>query len=456
MQIYKLSVGFAKFLIHTVKILSKRGSIIIFVPNICTDNFNMIGLTDCNNFFVSCERTLNRELEGRAVVVLSNNDGCVVARSNEAKQLGIRMGQPAFQIKDLMKSGQVTALSGNHILYREISLRIHAILRRFAPATLDYSVDESFLIMDGIPAGELGKIGEAIWQTCWAEEHIPVTVGFAPSKTLAKIATEVGKKRGERVIVLEHESDWQPICDSLAINEMWGIGRRLAKRLYGCGVYSIGDFARKPLEWVRGTMGVVGERSWRELHGEDCIQLDFKQRKLQDSISESRTFPTDVDDFDYLRARIAIYCAHVSNTLRKQEGQCGTLSVFLQTNRFHRERGYLSPSVSYKFEPPTSDTVVITNAGVLLLERIFTPGVAYKRAGVVLSELSPAREIAPSLFDEDNAQLDATLRSRRLMHILDEINSGPGPHTVKLASQLTKGHPGHNDGYSSSFGAPTI
>ena len=415
----------------------------------------MIGLADCNNFFVSCERTLNRELEGRAVVVLSNNDGCVVARSNEAKRLGIRMGQPAYQIRRLMESGQVIALSGNHMLYRSISLRVHSILRRYAPDTVDYSVDESFLLMDGIPACELGVIGEAICQTCWDEVHIPVTVGFAPSKTLAKIAAEVGKKSTRRVVVLEEENDWQAICDRLAINEMWGIGRRLAKRLYGCGVYTIGDFARKPLAWIRGTLGVVGERSWRELHGEDCIQLDFKRRTLQDSISESRTFPADVDDFDYLRARIAIYCAHVSKTLRAQGGQCGCLSVFLQTNRFHRERGYQNPSASCTFEPPTADTVRISNAGVALLERIFQPGVAYKRAGIVLTELTPAREITPSLFDEDNIQLEATRRSRRLMSVLDSLNAGPGAHTVKLASQITNGHPGHNDGYSSSFGAPT-
>lgn len=415
----------------------------------------MIGLADCNNFFVSCERTLNPELEDRAVVVLSNNDGCVVARSNEAKRLGIRMGQPAFQIRNLMETGQVMALSGNHLLYRAISLRVHNILRRYAPATLDYSVDESFLLMDGIPTRELPVIGEAIWRACWDEEHIPVTVGFAPSKTLAKIATEVGKKNARCVVVLEREEDWMEICDRLSIGEMWGIGRRLAKRLYGCGVYTIGDFARRPVTWIRATLGVTGERSWRELHGEDCIQLDFKQRKLQDSISESRTYPMDVDDFDYLRARIAIYCAHVSKTLRAQGGQCASMTVFLQTNRFHLERGYQSPSACCTFEPPTADTITITNAGVALLEHIFTPGIAYKRAGVVLKDLTPAREIAPSLFDEDNVQLEVMQRSRRLMRILDSINAGPGAHMVKLASQITNGHPGHNDGYSSSFGAPT-
>lgn len=415
----------------------------------------MTGLADCNNFFVSCERTLNRELEGRPVVVLSNNDGCVIARSNEAKRLGIRMGQPAFEIRDMMERGDVTALSGNHLLYRDISLRVHAILQRYAPRTLDYSVDESFLLMDGIPERELESIGSAICRTCWEEEHIPVTVGFARSKTLAKIATEVGKKGGRNVVVLSDEAEVAAICDRLSIGELWGVGRRLTKRLYMDGVYTIGDFMRKPVLWVRGRLGVNGERSWRELHGEDCISLDFKERKLQDSISETRTYPEDIDDFDYLRSRIAIYCAHVSRRLREQGGQCGAMSVFLQTNRFHTERGYQSPSAGTIFNPPTADAAQITHAGIALLESIFNPDIAYKRAGVVLTDLTPATYLAPSLFDEDNVELESRMKSRKLMNIVDHLNAGPGPHTVKIASQLTMGHPGHNDGYSSSFGAPT-
>lgn len=415
----------------------------------------MTGLADCNNFFVSCERTLNRDLEGRPVVVLSNNDGCVVARSNEAKRLGIRMGEPAFRIKNMIAAGEVIALSGNHLLYRSISVRVHDIFRRFAPATIDYSVDEAFLDMDGIPLEQLPVIGEAIWQTCWEEEHIPVTIGFAPSKTLAKLATEVGKKQGAHVMTLVDEKDYIKVCDALAISELWGMGRRLTRRMYLCGVYTIGDFMRKPLAWVRGKLGVVGERSWRELHGESCIELDFKERAIQDSISETRTFPEDVDDFDYLRARIAIFSAHVSKRLRQMGAQCAEMGVFLQTNRFHTERGYQSPSLSVTFNPPTADAMAITNAGVALLEKIFNPVMAYKRAGVWLAKITPAREMAPSLFDEDNAEIEEIRRSRKLMSVVDALNAGAGPHTLKLASQLTKGHPGHNDGYSSSFGAPT-
>ena len=414
----------------------------------------MIGLADCNNFFVSCERTLDRSLENRAVVVLSNNDGCVVARSNEAKRLGIRMGEPAFRIRDMIERGDVVALSGNHMLYRDISLRVHDIFRRYAPSTLDYSVDEAFLLMDGVPDRELAAIGEAIWQTCWEEEHIPVTVGFAPSKTLAKIATEVGKKGGRRVVVLDSGESCHAAFDRMPIGDLWGIGRRLAKRLYTMGVYTVGDFAARPLPWVRSRFGINGERSWRELHGQPCIELDFKECTLQDSISETRTFPEDVSDFDYLRARIAIYSAHVSKRLRAMSGECAELGVFLQTNRFHTERGYHSPSASCEFRPATSDAIAITEAAVGLLERVFDPTLAYKRAGVWLSRITPAKEPELSLFQEDNECVFEKLRSRKLMSIVDELNKGVGPHVVKLASQLIKGHPGHNDGYSSSFGAP--
>lgn len=412
----------------------------------------MIGLADCNNFFVSCERSVDPTLDGVAMVVLSNNDGCVVARSNESKRMGVKMGQPAFEIRDLINSGRIKAYSGNHLLYREKSMRVHDIFRRFVPATQDYSVDESFLDMSGIPDSALMEIGEAICDACWLEQRIPVTLGFAPTKTLAKIATEVGKKRGERVVILCDGAELESLLDTLPAGELWGIGRRLSKRLYAKGVYTIGDFYRRDLVWVRSEMGVTGERSWQELHGCACIELEHLARRMQDSISETRTFPEDVDDFDYLRARIANYCAHVSKRLRAMEGECGELTVFLRTNRFHTERGYYAPEASVVFSPATDDAASITTAAVACLEHIFNPALKYKRAGVVLSKIVPKAASAPSLFDEEGNMRKS--RSGRLMKAVDGLNFGVKEHVVKLASQLTKGHSGHNEGYSSSFGAP--
>lgn len=413
----------------------------------------MVGLADCNNFFVSCERTLNPALENRAVVVLSNNDGCVVARSNEAKRAGIKMGQPAFQIKDRIRSGEIIALSGNHLLYREISLKVHDIFRRYAPMTLDYSVDEAFLIMDGVPDSQLRPIGEAIAANCWDELHIPVTIGFAPSKTLAKIVSESCKKRGKRVGVLLDARTARPVLEKMSISDLWGIGRRLSKRLYSLGVYTIADFADRDLGWIRATLGINGERSWREIHGEHCIELSHVQTSLQDSVSESRTFPEDVDDYDYLRARIAIYAADCCKKLRAMGGECSLLGVMLETNRFHSERGIARPQGSFRFDEPTSDTVLISSTAIGILDRIFIPDQPFKRAGVWLGEIVPAKSVTPSLFDSTEAIREKQIRNH-LMKAIDSINLSPGMPVLKLASQITQGHPGHNDGYSSSFQSP--
>ena len=414
----------------------------------------MIGLADCNNFFVSCERAINPSLCNRAVVVLSNNDGCAIARSNEAKSLGIRMGQPAFELRHLIKSGQLIALSGNHLLYRDVSLRIHNIFRTFVPRTLDYSVDEAFLDMTGIPSDQIIMIGRAIVRECLIQEKIPVTIGFSLSKTLAKVASHIGKTSGRRVIILSSREKIKEALKEYPVDEIWGIGRRIAKRLYTSGIYTAADFADRTLGWVRTHFGINGERCWRELHGESCIELSHVDRPLQQSISETRTFPVDIDDYDYIRARIAIYSAHVSKRLRAMQGIAGRLTVFLRSNRFHTANGYHALEASIGFEPPVDDAAIISNAGINLLDRIFDPKIAYKRAGIILSDIVPAASFEPSLFDSEK-KLKYLRNSRKLMKAIDNLNTGVGPHVIKLASQLTKGHIGHNDGYSSSFGAPS-
>lgn len=411
----------------------------------------MTGLADCNNFFVSCERSVRPELEGKAVVVLSNNDGCVVARSNESKKMGVKMGQPAFQIRDLVESGRIIALSGNHLLYREISLKVHDIFRRFVPSAVDYSVDEAFLDVEGIPVGALPEIGMAIYNACREEIRIPVTIGFAPSKTLAKIATEVSKKKGEIVGMILGEDDAYPLMDALPISELWGIGRRLTKRLYQSGVYTIGDFARKDMRWVRQKLGVNGERSWLELHCRPCIELSHVDRALQDSVSESRTFPEDVDDYDYIRARIVIYASDCARKLRAMGGKCSVVGVFLRTNPFHSRTVACRPEGGVRLGHASSDTPSIVQAALDVLDSVFVDGVAFKRAGVWLGEIVPDVAEAGSLFDEGDAHAP---EMRRFMNAVDRINGAVGNKKIALASQIVKGHRGHNDGYSSSFQAP--
>lgn len=417
----------------------------------------MTGLVDCNNFFVSCERSVNPSLDGVPMVVLSNNDGCVVARSNESKRMGVKMGQPAFEIRELIDTGKILAFSGNHLLYKDKSIRVHNIFKRFVPSTIDYSVDESFLDVNGIPVDMLKEIGEAIYAACRDEERIPVTVSFAPTKTLAKIATEIGKKKGECVTVLSSAEDFFEIMDKIPIWDLWGMGRKLSKRMYGLGVTTIGDFRREPLIWVRKQLGVTGERSWLELNGTPCIELEHLSHKFQDSISETRTFPEDINDFDYLRSRVAGYCAHVCRRLRNMEGECGELTVFLRTNRFHLERGYHSPEITITFNPAVDDTSVVTSSAIEALKIIYNPDFKYKRAGVILSKIARKGVSTPSLFDNARAESIRSVKSDNLMKVIDRLNCDISRQNLKLASELGKsdfGHGNNNCGYSVSFGAP--
>ncbi|MDE7160324.1 MAG: Y-family DNA polymerase [Muribaculaceae bacterium] len=411
----------------------------------------MTGLVDCNNFFVSCERTRNPALEGRPVVVLSNNDGCVVARSNEAKALGIKMGQPAFQIRDLIDAGAVIALSGNHLLYRDLSIKVHAIFHRYAPSAIDYSVDEAFLDMTGIPTVALREIGRNIVEACDRELHLPVTIGFAPTKTLAKIVTELCKKRGRRVGILMSAADAEGLLDSFPIGELWGIGRRLAKRLYSSGVYTAGDLRRSTRSAVRDSMGVNGEKIWNELNGIPCIELSHVGRDVQDSISETRTFPEDVIDFDFMRTKISIYASSCARRLRAMKSVCGRVAVFMRTNRFHTDTPYLRPGTEIVLPVPSSDTQTIVAAALQGLRRIWLPRVPMKRAGVILSDITSPEALQPSLFDAPSQSASTS----ELMRIIDSINTVPGAPKLRLANQLTDlRRPSGNDGYSSSFQAP--
>lgn len=411
----------------------------------------MTGLADCNNFFVSCERSVDASLKGKAVVVLSNNDGCIVARSNEAKHLGIKMGQAAFEIRDLVESGSVIALSGNHLLYRDISLKVHDIFHKFVPDCIDYSVDEAFLDVSGIPVDALRDIGYAITEACLEELDIPVTVGFAPTKTLAKISTELCKKLGKPVGVLADRRSIEDIIKTLPVTELWGVGRRLAKQMYQAGIYTVADLAHAEPMWIRKKFGINGERLRLELNGVPCIELNHVSRTLQDSISESRTFPCDVDDYDYLRARIVIYASDCARKLRAMHGLCSVVGVFLRTNPFHINAPRLFPEGCIGLPYPTCDTSKIVNSAIAVLNEIFPEGVEFKRAGVWLGEIVSDAPRTYSIFEEE---ISDSLERKRFMNTIDNINNIVGVDKITIASRIVKDRQGHNDGYSSSFHAP--
>lgn len=409
----------------------------------------MIGLVDCNNFFVSCERVKLPELMGKAVVVLSNNDGCAIARSDEAKALGVTMGQPAFQLRNLIKSGQLIALSSNHKLYHEISVKVHNIFRRFVPSTFDYSVDEAFLNVDGIPNCALLEIAEQIRDTCMLEENIPVTVGFSHTRTLAKLATHIGKKKKSSICILEDKHQIRNIIEELPIYELWGIGRRLSKRLYSEGVNTIADFADLSIQHIRKNYGINGERTWNELHSIPCVEL--KDRTLQESLSETRTFPFDTDNLEFIRSKIIMFAADCATRLRRMNGLCKMVSVHLSTNRFNESKEYQSFVVNICFEAYESSTSLIAKAAEQGLIKIFEPSQKYKRAGVTLSSIISVENKQLSLFNQEEK---SSYKTENLLNTIDNINNEiKSKSIIKLASQLSDGFasPNSTSGYTSTF-----
>lgn len=380
----------------------------------------MTGLVDCNNFFVSCERVKDPSLEGRAVVVLSNNDGCVVARSNEAKAMGIKMGQSFFEVRHLVDCGDLVALSSRGRLYKEISLRLHRIFSRYAPHQIDYSIDEAFLDFTGIPLGELEPMAAHLVATCWREEHIPVTIGVAPTKTLAKVVTHLCKRMGRGWGVVGSAADLREKLEEMPAGELWGIGRRLSKALFREGVYTAGQFMNCDRAWVKKQMGVVGEQLWLELHGIPCKSLGAYARVTQEMISETRTFPHDEFDYETIRERITRYADHVAEKLRAMGGRCGAVTVFLRGNRFNESTKDFRREAMVSFPQPVMSSSVITGAAVDALDRIYVPQVGMKRAGVLLSQITYSNVVTPSLFNpEPSVEPKA---HRALMKAVDAVN----------------------------------
>ncbi len=280
---------------------------------------NFYGLCDCNNFYASCERVFNPSLVGRPVVVLSNNDGCVIARSNEAKALGIKMGDPYFQLKELIGQHDVAVFSSNFVLYGDMSARVMSLLRRFVPATEVYSIDEAFLDFTGLDTQKLHALGLEIARTVRRHTGIPVSIGIAPTKTLAKIASKLCKQypklRG--CCFMHRPEDFEKVLRKFPIGDVWGVGRRYEKLLQANGVATAWDFTQLPSEWVRKRMSVVGLRMWKELRGEPCIGFE-EMPAAKKQIATTRSFDHDLHDFEQLHQRIAQYAASCAENLRAQ------------------------------------------------------------------------------------------------------------------------------------------
>lgn len=388
----------------------------------------MYGLVDCNNFYASCERVFNPSLNGKPVVVLSNNDGCVIARSNEAKALGIKMGIPAYQIKDLVSSHGVAVFSSNYTLYGDMSGRVMSMLAELSPEIEVYSIDEAFVNLDGIR--DLESIGRKMVSGVTRGTGIPVSLGVAPTKTLAKIANKFAKKYPayDQLCIIDSEEKRIKALQLTEIGDVWGIGRRQAAKLQKQGIKTAYDFTRLSGAWVRKNMTVVGERTWKELHGISCIDME-NAPPAKKQICTSRSFGKMLTDIDTISEAIASHASTCAKKLRKQQSYAASLMVFIHTNNFREDLPQYWKNTVIHLPVPTNDTQEIVRYALAGLRTIYLNGYQYKKAGVIITEITEGAQLG--LFD----LVDRDKRER-LMQAVDKINGEHG-HNIKLAVQGT-------------------
>lgn len=387
----------------------------------------MIGLVDCNNFFVSCERVFRPDLHGVPTIVLSNNDGCAVALSNEAKALGIKRGDPYFKIRDIVEKNGIAVFSGNHRLYGDMSARVMGTLRSMADSIEVYSIDEAFI---HLPANvvDLHDYGVKVSKTVKKNIGIPVSVGIAPTKTLAKVAARFAKKiKGYRgACVIDTPEKAEKALSLTAIEDIWGIGRRYAKRLRGMGIATALDFARMKEDRVASVFSIVGVRTWRELNGIACIpnEVEAVERK---SVTSSRSFDKCVYDLDTLHQAMAAFATTVAERLRSQSGYALELEVFIATNRFSETEPQYANAARVRLPEPVNDTATILKYANAVLDAIYKKRYGFKRAGLSVSKIVGCRNAQHSLFtDFDNYD-----KRQRLMKTLDDLN-----HKLEVGSAV--------------------
>jgi DNA polymerase V len=397
-----------------------------------------IALIDGNNFYVSCERVFQPELEGKPVVVLSNNDGCVVARSQEVRALGVPMGAPWFKVRDLARQHGIIARSSNYTLYADMSQRMHSVIGQFAPEQEIYSIDETFLDLTGFNRN-LIEYGLQIRQRVRQWTGIPVCVGIGSSKTLAKLANHSAKKlllpdMAHGVVNFNQMSatELHRLFSSIDVAEVWGVGRKHKERLYGMGIHSVQDLRDSAVSRIKHEFSVVLARTVAELNGENCLALEEVAPPKQQIVS-SRSFGQPVFLLEDLSEAVVSYASRAAEKLRKQHHVAGAIQVFLQTNPFKADEPQYNNAVTVKLVQASDNSFQLSEAALYGLKRIYKPGYAYKKAGVMLMSLCPANQQSVDLFsgfDEPE-----TRRAKNLMATLDEINARMGRGTVRSAGE---------------------
>ena len=392
----------------------------------------MFALADCNNFFASCERVFRPDLQGKPVIVLSSNDGCAIARSNEAKVLGIKMGAPFFKIRNLVEKHGVAVFSGNMALYGDMSQRVRWVLEEFAPAVEVYSIDEAFLDLRGITNIDFDSYAKEISARCWRMTSIPVSVGIAPTKTLAKIASKLCKKypklRGG--CYMHRPQDIEKVLRKYPIEDVWGIGRKSAAKLQARYIKTAYDFTQMPEAAVQKMMGITGVRTWKELRGIPCIEFEDGFEAKQ-SICVSRSFSSEIYDMKELQEQIANFASTMAEKLRKQSSVTSEIAVFAYTNRFKENQPQTHSSALVTFTTPTAEQRTIIAKAVAATAELFRKGYGYKKAGVIATGIMDESDIVGSLFEDT----EAIAKEHKITSALDAINRAYGDGTVRLAVQ---------------------
>ena len=418
----------------------------------------MYGIIDCDNCYVSCERVFRPDLEGRPVVVLSNNDGCVVARSNEAKALGVKEGMPYFQMAEQYPDQKIAVFSSNYELYGELTSRVVRIISQEAPAWFRYSIDECFVYLDGMEEINLQRWGENLHRRIKKSVGMPVSIGLAPNKTLAKIASKLAKKFEvyRHCCIIDTDEKREAALKWLPIDDVWGIGRRYAERLHALGCQTAYDFANiskaaiereqsqtclnsaereqarlKGKDWVRVTFNNINiVRTWQELNGEDAVPNEQLAKKK--SICTSRSFNGMIADKDTLRTHIANYASRCAEKLRRQDTVASVVGVFVSSNPFREDLLQYWKYDETRLITSTNSTTSIVKAAADVLDQIFVQGVNYKRAGVIVMGIAPSSPLQQDLFDINAEQIQ---KMNRLDKVIDRINRCYGSETIVIGAQ---------------------
>tara|TARA_R110001632_G_scaffold140060_1_gene256010 strand:- start:119524 stop:120780 length:1257 start_codon:yes stop_codon:yes gene_type:complete len=390
----------------------------------------MYALVDCNNFYASCERVFNPSLQNKPVAILSNNDGCVIARSDEAKNLNLPMGAPIFKWESFCKHHKINVLSSNYPLYGDMSARVMKILEHFTPDVEVYSIDEAFLEFKGFDEYDFNEYGKIIRKRILKWTGIPTCVGVAPTKALCKVANKIARKFPKEtggVYVIDTDEKRIKALKWTAIKNVWGIGRRLQKRLEAKGCKTAFDFTQLTDDWVRTNFSITEWRLKKDLEGIPTIALEIKEAKR--SIATTRSFEYTYSDIENIKERIATFAASCAEKLRDQNSSCHMIIVMLSSDRHKKDAEQHRVSKTVIFPYPTDSTLSITKAAVEALKTMFKTGIKYKRAGVIVTGLVPTDNHQLNLFLHENP------KHKPLMSTIDRLNKKYKTDTIKLANQ---------------------